>query len=557
MVEGTPEVVAAHEFLEITKDFTDPKDVIREAISNALDWEASRIQIEVTEDRNHPDEELIIEIKDDGIGISEDRLKAFFDLGNSVQRQGGTGHQIGNKGHGTKTYYNSRRIEVESKVANTTIHAVMDEPLRRLMNGQIPTYTYSLRHETNSQTGTTIKIFHYDMSRNKRDFGHRILRDYVRWKTKFGSVEREFGIRDCERKTLMLQGLGQESFERIPFGHVFPSENCNIEAFRRTHRENWSEEFCKKWVFQHHQVIDNPGKYIDMVFYIEGDEAKRSYNDMIRVQRRPIEYGMYKVEDRYGLWVCKDYIPVKRYNEWLGLGKRLETKYHAFVNCQEFRLTANRGDIGNTPPDFLTSIEATVRQIFEHDILQSNDYQEYDDAVKYEEQYQTSQQERKDFDRRRRRAVRKNTCDFEGVELVEPGLEMGVVALFNLVYSRHPEIFPFHVIDYDTKRGYDALVTRRDPHDMNRDTMFFAEFKHTLDENFNHAFAHLTAVICWDCSLSDGEIVTDIENSNLELRITSAQDSNDYKHYILQTSTGTHNVEVFVLKDYLRDKLNI
>jgi hypothetical protein len=554
--ERSPKVIAAHEFLEITRDFTDPKDVLREAISNSLDWHANQIYIKVTEDRTHPEEELVIEIKDDGIGITEDRLKSFFDLGNSIPGPPGSRPQIGNKGHGTKTYYNSRRIEVDTKVTNTTIHAVMTDPLQKLMTNEIPTYRYALTHETNEHTGTAIRILHYNMSKNKRDFGHRILKDYVRWKTKFGSVEKEFGVRDYERKMLMLQGLGRNDFEQIPFGHVFPAENCNIEHFRRTHQENWSEQFCKRWIFPHHEIIGNPGKFIDMVFYVEGDEAKRSYNDMIRT-RRPFDYGMYKVEDRYGLWVCKDYIPIKRYNEWLGLGKRLETKYHAFVNCQDFRLTANRGDVGNTPPDLLTSIAETVRQIFENDIIRSNTYQEYDDAVRYEEQYQTAQQETKDFDRRRRRALSKNVCNFEGLELIEPAMEMGVVALFNLVRSRHPEIFPFNIIDYDTKRGYDALVSRRDPRDLTRDTMFFLEFKYKLDENFNHAFSHLEAIVCWDCVLFNDQTVTDIEGSSLHLRITPGQGPTDYKHYILQSNTGTHNVEVFVLKDYLREKLHI
>jgi hypothetical protein len=557
MPERTPEVLTAHEFLEITKDFTDPKDVIREAISNALDWGATRIEIRVTEDRRRPEEELVIEIKDNGIGINEERLKAFFDLGRSIHTTVGARAQIGYKGHGTKTYYNSRHIEVESRTGTHTIRAQMDEPLRNLMEDNIPSYRFTIDDEANIQTGTTIKILGYNMSKNKRDFGHRVLKDYVFWKTAFGSVEKEFNVRENVEKILMLQGLGRDDYEEIHFGHPFPQENCNLENLRGARQENWPKLFCKKWIFRRRQIVDNPGKYIDMVFYIEGDEAKRSYNDMIRVQRRPIEYGMYKVEDRYGLWVCKDFIPVKRHNEWLGLGKRLETKYHAFVNCQEFRLTANRGDVGNTAPDLLTSIEATVRVIFEQDIQQSTEYQDYDDAVEHEEQYQTSQQERKDFDRRRRRALRKKTFTFEGVELIEPSLEMGVVALFNLVYSHRPGVFPFRVIDYDSKRGYDALVTEQDPHDLTRDTMFFAEFKYALDAEFNHAFAHLGVVICWDCNLIDGSTVTDIENSERELRITPPQAAEDYQHYMLVSTTGRHNIEVFVLKDYLQQKLNI
>ncbi|GAH15824.1 unnamed protein product, partial [marine sediment metagenome] len=54
-----PQVIEAHEFLEITHDFTDPKDAIREAISNAIDWGATEINVIITEDRTRPDEELV------------------------------------------------------------------------------------------------------------------------------------------------------------------------------------------------------------------------------------------------------------------------------------------------------------------------------------------------------------------------------------------------------------------------------------------------------------------------------------------------------------------
>jgi hypothetical protein len=228
---------------------------------------------------------------------------------------------------------------------------------------------------------------------------------------------------------------------------------------------------------------------------------------------------MYKVEDRYGLWVARDYIPIKRYNEWLGLGKRLETKYHAFVNCQEFRLTANRSDIGNTPPDLLFAIEQTVRQVFEEEIIGGVEYQEYDEAAELEQQYQTAEQERKDFDRRRKRVKTKKVSELKGVQLIEPGVEMGVIALFNLTYALEPSLFPFHVIDYDTKRGYDALVAQSTSHDLSKESIFFIEFKYMLTYEFNHSFDNLSAVICWDCNLSEGAEVRDIRDKRRDLHL--------------------------------------
>jgi len=426
-----PEVSNVDEFLEITRDFADPKDVIREAISNAIDWRATEIKVTIKEDRTRPEEELVIEIEDNGVGLNEERLHAFFDLGKSISRienrERSVEGQIGYKGHGTKTYYNSREIEVWSDSKNCTVHAIMDSPLQNLMKKVVPKYRYEIQSKINKKTGTKIKISHYNMSKRKMDFGHLALKDFVLWKTKFGSVEKEFGTMENAKKVLWLQGLGKDTPEKIDFGHLFAIENCDLNKLRTTRPGDWTKAFCKRWIFPNRPIIDNPGKSIDMVFYVEGDEAKRSYNPMIRGRGKTPEYGMYKVEDRYGLWICKDYIPIKRYNEWLGLGKRLETKYHAFVNCQEFRLTANRGDIGNTPPDLLDALERTVRHIFEVEIQQGDEYQAYEEAEELEKQYQTKEQERKDFERRRRRATRKKVYKLNGVELIEPSVEMGVV----------------------------------------------------------------------------------------------------------------------------------
>ena len=561
LMRRRPQVVEAHEFLEITRDFADPREAIREAISNSIDWGATEIKITIKEDPSRPDNELVIEIIDNGMGLDEERLHAFFDLGRPTERPDGSRthlpRKIGEKGHGTKTFYNSRQIEVFSDSRECSVYALMDSPLQKLMNNEIPEYKYSVNRKHHRKTYTRVVVCGYNANQNKRDFGHDVLKDYVLWFTRFGSVEKEFEILENRNRILHLQGLGKDRPEDVEFGHRFSRENSNITRLTRTRPGDWTKIFVKRWRFRGRSIVDYPGKFLDFVFYIEGDEAKRSYNNMIRVRGRTPEYGMYKVEDRYGLWVCKDYIPVRRYNEWLGLGKRLETKYHAFVNFQEFRLTANRGDVGNTPPDLLAAIERTVKQIFDEEINRSREYLEYEGAAELEQQYQTAAQERNDFGRRSRRAITKKVCLYKGVELIEPGIEMGVVALFNLVYALEPSLFPFKIVDYDTKRGYDALVTHSTPLDLSRESMSFIEFKYMLTNEFNHSFDHLMGVICWDCNLANGFEVRDISDKPRALRITPAGEQSDYTRYMLISPTERHNVEVFVLKEFLREKLKI
>lgn len=549
-----PEVSEVNEFLEITRDFTDPRDAVREAISNAMDWGATKIEVSIEEDKTRPDEEIVISVKDNGLGMNEVRLESFFDLGNSIQNMG----KIGYKGHGTKTYYNSRAIEVWSDAADCSIYAIMDSPLHTLMTGHVPEYSYDIEQKENTTTGTRIIIRGYNMNQNRRDFGHNVLRDYVLWFTRFGSTEKEIGIEKNSKSILQLRGLGRDNLEEIKYGHPFPKENADIKKLMKQRPGDWTRVFVKKWIFKDISVIDNPGKTVNIVFFVEGDEAKRSYNPMLRVRGRTPEYGMYKVEDRYGLWVSKDHIPIKRYNEWLGLGQRLETKYHAFVNSQDFRLTANRGDIGNTPPDLLRSIESTVRQVFEEKIIGGKEYQEYEEAAEQEQQYQTAGQELKDFARRQKRAKSKRVVTYKRIDLLEPGVEMGVVALFNQMYALKPGLFPFHVIDYDTRKGYDALVVRGSPADLSKESVFFVEFKYVLsDKPFNHSFDHLISIICWDCVLSDGAELRDIQDKHRELKILKPKDRSGHTRYILSSPAELHNIEVIVLKDFLKEKLHL
>jgi hypothetical protein len=61
-IKCTPIVKEDRSFREIVENFTDPREVIREAISNSLDWSALNIKITVYEDATRADRELVIKI---------------------------------------------------------------------------------------------------------------------------------------------------------------------------------------------------------------------------------------------------------------------------------------------------------------------------------------------------------------------------------------------------------------------------------------------------------------------------------------------------------------
>jgi signal transduction histidine kinase len=146
-MEFTPTVNEAAEFLEISNDFTNPKEVIREAISNCFDAGAKNIKVEIYVDRSRGMDELIINIEDDGEGMSEKQLKAFFSLGYTTrvavdERGFKVSPSIGEKGHGTKVYFNSRRIEVKTWKNNQYLEAYMDSPRQTLRREKLPKVIY-------------------------------------------------------------------------------------------------------------------------------------------------------------------------------------------------------------------------------------------------------------------------------------------------------------------------------------------------------------------------------------------------------------------------------
>src|SRR4051812_911325 len=92
-----PKVDETQEFIEIANDFSNPLELVREAISNSFDAKANKIWIFFNVIREYGESILEIRIKDNGRGMDKNGLHSFFDLGNSLRR--GVSDAIGEKGH--------------------------------------------------------------------------------------------------------------------------------------------------------------------------------------------------------------------------------------------------------------------------------------------------------------------------------------------------------------------------------------------------------------------------------------------------------------------------
>lgn len=556
-----PEVNPKAEFAEIANDFSNPLEIIREAISNCFDAKASEIKISVYVDKTSGVDELVVEIKDDGDGVSEESLKNFFGLGFSTRLKfdeygNKISDSIGEKGHGTKIYFNSRNVELTSIKDKKKIYAFLENPIQTLRSksNKMPEVQYEITDSTENN-GTTIKICGYNLN-SQSGFSHNEIKDYIYWFTKYGSFENQ--IRQITYvPRLFLKGLGATDFEELLYGHPYPIENSNINDLKKIDKVSPLEHFVARWSYEKEQVKDFPDVFIDMVFYIEGDKAKRIYNKMIHEKNASWAGGVYNVETRYGLWLCKDYIPIERHNDWVA-DKSEWTKYHAFVNCQGIKLTANRGDAGNTSSKLLEKIGETVSDVFHSKIETSENYKKYKEELDRYKQYSNSKKEEDDFFRRKKHALQKKATKFMDILILEPRQEGGVFSIVTQLLTLDSNIFNFKVIDYDTSFGYDLLVTTSTALDLNQAAMYFAEMKYILKNDFNHSFKKLAAIVCWDTDIPDEYELEDMTGEKRKMKITpKALGSNEHTKYMLISNTESHNIEVFVLRKYLKEKLNL
>lgn len=546
-----PKVDETQEFIEIANDFTNPLELVREAISNSFDAKASRIEVLFSVLTEYGEKILEIRIKDDGIGMDVTRLQSFFDLGNSFSR--GNPESIGEKGHGTKVYFNSSYIEVVTVRNGIKLKAWVKEPYKTLFDRKIPIINV-IEEESEIPDGTEIIIKGYN--NNRRDkFTHEILKDYIMWFTKFGSIEMQFGIEKNKDVKLLLKGLNRDIPEEIHFGHYFPSDSKSVVDLFEEHMVKAPDFYCKK-IIKKGQLKNFPEVKYEAIFCIEGNRIKQNYNPMLRRRGFQAPEGAYTVQERYGLWLCKDFIPIQRKNEWITKKGSEYTKFHAFFNCQDFRLTANRGSIENTPSEVMQDIKKEIESIYD-EIVGSDDWRELEWLEEEAEAYNNTEKEKNDFKWRISKVNKANIALYKDKILIQPERESGVFALLIQLSVLEPNLFPFTILDYDTHSGIDIIVKGDHTTPIQHSKLYYVELKYFLGKQFNHSFENLHSIICWDTDIKHNEIVEDIKKEERKMIIVPPEDQNDYRKYFLDSPKKAHKIEVFVLKDYLKQKLGI
>jgi len=171
--------------------------------------------------------------------------------------------------------------------------------------------------------------------------------------------------------------------------------------------------------------------------------------------------------------------------------------------------------------------------------------------------YQTTEKEKNNFAWRIKKVNRSNVAIYQGITLVEPARESGVFSIFLQLSILNHELFPFQIIDYDTHQGIDVIAKGDRNTPILNAKLFYVEFKRNLERIFNHSFENLHSLICWETGIKHDDILSDINGEERKMQIIAPSDGSDYTRYFLDNPKKAHKIEVFVLKQYLKERLNI
>jgi len=549
----------AYEFLQIINDFDNPLQIFREALQDSYDSLADTIICKVDIQKSVGREYLIIEVIDNGQGLERDKVKHFFDLANSTKigddfvRHGA---MVGYKGHGDKIYFNSERVVIASKcMENEDSWAVIcEKPLTQLAENKELRYSKFLDvgdidiifPDICINSGFYLRIvkpLSFESQNTWYKLKHLSIRDYIKWFTIFGSIKPLIEPNESYKtKKLYLRGLDfdefqfeynndlnpehglkfinleNERYEVLDFGHYFPQDcfdikqlnlKASIEGKDPLHYYSRRVSSIKNPIYCPNAVKFN------LIIHLEGTETKRKYNLCLKSpKRRGNKLNYYTDETRYGIWACKDGIPIERVDDWLP-GKGSYSYMHAFIDCDSFQLTANRGSIRNTDTEIIDAIKLKIKEILEEPevSMELNHREKEQDKAKIQKKIRDDQ---KNLQRRFKRSKSRKkivlpdgTVFFVPLKLSDGGYSESetMILLIQLLF-KFPGLFTFDILDYNTHEGIDFVV-------LHNSVPKYIELKGSLKGSINHSYQVVTKFICYDISdeISNGSKISDIEEN--------------------------------------------
>ena len=485
-------------FREVASNISNPLEVIREAISNSDDANANKISICVDRNLNG---QLTISIEDNGDGMNVDGIHRFFNLGFSDKST----NKIGEKGVGTKIFYKSEAIHIEThdKQGNLYI-ADMSNPWDKLQKNIVPEYVIQ-ELESDGKRGTKVVITSYKADSPENFFNLESIKDYIQWFTIGGSFRNIFANRVNVKKQInnidivpqiIIEDRINEKSELISGIHQFEEPNENIRLCNSTDILYTSDDYARTFG-PYIRETNIKGEYVSVQIYgtVSGVNAKRKICSLNTEQ----EY-----KSRFGLYLCKDFIPCVKMDELLDTDDYYH--YHIVANSQNFKLTSDRNNISNIDDIKVKWVIDQITQVINKEIKPIAN-REYFMMKKKEEDLKKLNEKCSKTKRNIKQVVKSPRIGIEGLGMAKvPKNELETALLFasilsNLEYKQYIPMIKC-ILSYSDKTSTDMVCLSNE----GGNTLVEIELKLKNFLNHNHPIETVDYIVCWKVDLEENRI---------------------------------------------------
>jgi hypothetical protein len=359
-------------------------ELFREAVSNSIDAGCKAIDLRLT---NCGGDLWDVVIQDDGHGMTENHMAAFFNTGESVKDTVATGAgaslknslSIGEKGLGSKTTFVANTIRIESLRSSELVPRIgtMEQPMEALKRNEMPSYEIrqlsggeeirlSSLHGTRIElNGLRVPTFNGKACADPQSVADRLLH-YLRTQCAAGTVKNRFAAYQHINELILNPGLipqitlevvwngfAPERRGPMPGAYQVPTvdvDPANGPKDEHTGVERNSDNFCDLLDFSHSKTLAVQGQLTTV--YYEGTVIIAGKGVRAKMLEHELKQG-WTQKSQMGLHLCKDFVPMKvdgpLSRELLGNEHYFEFK--AFLNCQWFTLNADRNTVTNLESD--------------------------------------------------------------------------------------------------------------------------------------------------------------------------------------------------------------
>ncbi len=563
---------------ELANNKVDALELVREALSNARDHGATSVWVRSV--RGAPPTLAIdVFIINDGEGLDTAQLEAFWGVSTSVKPPGQ--NAIGYKGHGTKLYFASRRLSVASRRDGedgwnlTTLDNPLESANTEVEQSALPP-DHRLAKELADvgllgRAGVAVLVEGCQFrDAPDRFMSRRPIESYCDWFTVVGDVrsgvfqtraefhEALFQNKEISRlrvhesplipMTVHLRVNGEDRYYPLGFGPNKPASQFLVPW--KDDAQKWEKTKPGLAAFghrfaDHHEAergslrvrddltalcLTPADAFMDespyaIVLRVEGQ--RRQLQWYLEGSRQPVG-GEYEFDERFGLWLCKDFVPVVQRNDLLEIALTRATEkvkkklrfdlsrkrfWQVFVNHQALVLTANRNGMANVREHEEKIVNLVADRIAA--ALREDSFREWIENLQRSVVHGKRSKEIEAMTDRvdsvtqwfKKGVNEVEPTQIEGLDLLaedaslrlpKPQNEQEVFHLYTILSGRFH--VPLRVIEYDTRLGVDAIAQVIDRKLFDPPKAYARlEFKYQLQGNraVGHFFDAIDAFICW------------------------------------------------------------